>query len=84
MKQFPITRKQHWVFLIVFSLCALLGLASLVIAEIYLPRNPGGMAGRMAMYRSMGLGSLAWLGIAVWSGYFLWTDKDLEQKSISN
>ncbi|MCA9004634.1 MAG: hypothetical protein KDA70_05115 [Planctomycetaceae bacterium] len=84
MKQFPITRKQHWVFLIVFSLCALLGLASLVIAEICLPRNPGGMAGRMAMYRSMGLGSLAWLGIAIWSGYCLWTDTDLEQKSISN
>lgn len=80
MKPFSISRKQYWVFLIVFSLCALLGLTSLVIAEIYLPRNPGGMAGRMAMYRSLGLWSLAWLGIAVWSGYRLWISKssDLE------
>ncbi len=73
VKQFPITRKQHWVFLIVFSLCALLGFASLIVGEIFLPRNVGGMEGRMAMYRSLGLWSLAWLGIAVWAGYRLWT-----------
>ncbi|MEQ8637033.1 hypothetical protein [Gimesia maris] len=73
MKQFPITRKQHWVFLIVFSLCALLGFASLIVGEIFLPHNVGGMEGRMAMYRSLGLWSLAWLGIAVWAGYRLWT-----------
>lgn len=72
MKSFPISRKQYWVFLIVFSLCALLGVVSLVIAELYLPNNPGGMAGRAAMFRSMGLGTLAWLGIAVWSGAMLW------------
>ncbi|MFI4849399.1 MAG: hypothetical protein ACIAZJ_09900 [Gimesia chilikensis] len=72
MKSFPISRKQYWVFLVVFSLCALLGVVSLVIAELYLPRNPGGMAGRAAMFRSMGLGTLAWLGIALWSGAMLW------------
>lgn len=80
MKQFPITRKQHWVFLIVFSLCALFGLISLVVAEVYLPRNPGGMAGRAAMFRSMGLGTLAWLGIAVWSGHALWKTRSLSHK----
>ncbi|QDT88340.1 hypothetical protein [Gimesia chilikensis] len=72
MKSFPISRKQYWVFLIVFSLCALLGVVSLVIAELYLPNNPGGMAGRVAMFRSLGLWTLAWLGIAVWSGAMLW------------
>lgn len=72
MKSFPISRKQYWVFLVVFSLCALLGVVSLVIAELYLPNNPGGMAGRVAMFRSLGLWTLAWLGIAVWSGAMLW------------
>lgn len=72
MKSFPIARKQYWVFLVVFSLCALLGVVSLVIAELYLPNNPVGMAGRAAMFRSMGLGTLAWLGIALWSGAMLW------------
>ncbi|KAA0135892.1 hypothetical protein FYZ48_17335 [Gimesia chilikensis] len=72
MKSFPISRKQYCVFLVVFSLCALLGVVSLVVAELYMPRNPGGMAGRAAMFRSMGLGTLAWLGIALWSGAMLW------------
>lgn len=72
MKSFSISRKQYWVFLVVFSLCALLGVVSLVIAELYLPNNPRGMAGRVAMFRSLGLGTLAWLGIAVWSGAMLW------------
>lgn len=72
MKSFSISRKQYWVFLVVFSLFALLGVVSLVVAELYMPRNPGGMAGRAAMFRSMGLGTLAWLGIALWSGAMLW------------
>lgn len=75
MKQFPISRKQYWVFLSVFSLCGLLGLVSLVIADFYLPQNPGGMAGRIAMFRSLGLWTMAWLGIAIWSGAMLWSTR---------
>ena len=75
MKSFPISRKQYWVFLVVFSLCALLGVVSLVIAELYLPNNPGGMAGRAAMYRSLGLGTLTWAGIAAWSAGALWISR---------
>lgn len=75
MKSFPISRKQYWVFLVVFSLCALIGVTGLVIAELYMPRNPGGMAGRLTMYRSLGLGTLTWAGIAVWSAGALWISR---------
>lgn len=79
MKQYPISRTQYWVFCIVFSLCALLGFASLVVGEIFLPHNAGGMEGRMAMYRSLGLWSFAWLGVAVWAGQRLWTSRRSER-----
>jgi len=78
MQQFAISRKQHWVFLIVFSLCALVGLTSVVVAELYLPRNAGGIEGRLAIYRSLGLITLAWTGIAVWSASALWTQRKSE------
>ncbi|QDV54014.1 hypothetical protein [Gimesia fumaroli] len=80
MKLDSFPRKQHWVFLIVFSLCALLGFGSVLVGEIFLPDNPGGNQGRLAMYRSLGLGSLAWVGIAVWSASALWSFRTLRQK----
>jgi len=71
MKQSQISRKQYWVFLVVFSLCAVAGIASVVITEIFMPHNAGGNLGRLAMYRSMGTGAVAWACIAAWAGYKL-------------
>lgn len=71
MKQTETPRKQYWVLLIVFSLCALAGVASIVVAELFMPNNAGGQLGRQAMFRSMGAGTVAWTCIAVWAGYKL-------------
>lgn len=75
MKSDSLPRKQHWVFLTVFSLCALLGFGSLLVGELFLPDNPGGNQGRLAMYRSLGMMSVIWLSIAIWSGNQLWTTR---------
>ncbi|MFH1299817.1 MAG: hypothetical protein ABIK07_02055 [Planctomycetota bacterium] len=80
MKQYPIHRRQYWVFLIVFSLCALLGFVGVLVGEIFLPDNPGGNQGRLAMYRSLGLVTLAWAGIAGWSASALWTSRTSQQE----
>ncbi len=71
MKQSQIPRMQYWVLLVVFSLCAVAGIASVVVAEIFMPHNVGGNLGRLAMYRYMGTGAIAWACIAVWAGYKL-------------
>lgn len=80
MKRFSLQRKQYWVFLIVFTFCALLGFAGLLAGELYLPDNPGGNQGRLAMYRSLGLWSLAWSGIAVWAATNLFSFQKSKQK----
>ena len=71
MNTYQLTRKQYWVLLVVFSLCAIVGLASIVVAELFVPNNAGGNLGRLAMYRYLGMGSVAWASIAVWAGYKL-------------
>lgn len=71
MKKIQLQRKQYWVFLVIFSLCALLGFSGVLIAEIFMPNNAGGNLGRLAMYRYMGSMSLVWVLIATWAGYKL-------------
>jgi len=71
MNTYQLTRKQYWVLLVVFSFCAVVGLASIAVAELFMPNNAGGNLGRLAMYRYLGMGSVAWASIAVWVGYKL-------------
>lgn len=71
MNNYQINSKQHWVFLVVFGFCALLGFSGVLVAEIFMPNNPGGNLGRLAMHRSMGTTSVVWALIALWSGYKL-------------
>tara|TARA_R110002095_G_scaffold2155_3_gene9126 strand:+ start:3315 stop:3542 length:228 start_codon:yes stop_codon:yes gene_type:complete len=71
MNHYQIQRKQYWIFLVVFSLCALLGFSGVLAAEIFMPNNPGGDLGRLTMYRYLGTASVAWICLAVWAGYKL-------------
>lgn len=57
------------VFLIVFSICTLFGAAGLVSTELFMPANPGGVSGRLAMYRYLGTATVCWLSIAMWAWY---------------
>ena len=59
----------YWFFFIAFAICAALGLVGLVVGEMFLPDNNGGLKGRLAMYRSLGPMFVAWLAIALWAWY---------------
>ncbi|TWT62002.1 hypothetical protein [Rubinisphaera italica] len=61
------SQPNYWFFFIPFSISALIGLASLIVAEMFMPDNAGGMAGKLAIYRWIGSGTLCWMAIAIWS-----------------
>ncbi len=59
------------VLFIVFAICTALGMAGLIVSELFMPQNAGGLAGRLAMYRYMGTATFCWALIALWSWYQL-------------
>tara|TARA_R110002020_G_scaffold239680_2_gene452252 strand:+ start:553 stop:852 length:300 start_codon:yes stop_codon:yes gene_type:complete len=61
------SQPNYWFSFIPFSIAAGLGFASLILAELFMPNNAGGMEGKLAMYRSLGTLSVCWLAFAIWS-----------------
>lgn len=54
---------------IVFSVCTVLGVISIAAADIYMPRNEGGLLGRLAIYRYQGAATFCWGLIAMGAWY---------------
>ncbi|QDV68635.1 hypothetical protein Poly24_23470 [Rosistilla carotiformis] len=68
MKSFLDTTPPNYrVLFIVFSICTVLGTASLIVSELFMPANPGGDRGRFAMYRYVGAATFCWLSLSLWS-----------------
>lgn len=59
------------VLFIVFAICSALGLAGLIVSELFMPQNAYGLTGRLAMYRYMGTATFCWFSVAMWSWYQL-------------
>jgi len=62
------TRRAALIFFWIAMGCFLLGVASIVMAEIYMPKNPHGQDAILTFYRSFGPWALFWLmgGAVTW------------------
>jgi len=57
----PPTRRAASLFVWISMVCVLLGIASIMIAEIYMPKNAHGEAAILTFYRSFGPFTLFWM-----------------------
>lgn len=64
----PPTRRAASLFVWISMVCVLLGIASIMIAEIYMPKNAHGETAILTFYRSFGPFTLFWLigGCIAW------------------
>lgn len=67
----------YWFFFVPFAICAVLGIAGVIVAEIFMPDNVEGLRGRLAIYRHLGTASFVWSIVAVWSWHKLQTTRAL-------
>ena len=70
----------YWFFFVPFAICALLGFAGVLAAELLMPDNAGGVTGRLVVYRHVGTMSVIWSLIAMWSWHKIQLSRRLKAK----